>query len=129
VLLKYLPDTKDNVICPIKLLLIHALRHGYLNGKFIDEVLSNACMRLDKQIIWKNGQVPVFCAVASFGAFLLLDEPATINQASKFVAQAALLCGLHKPLVAHDLRRGAARDIAQIKQVSVGWQHLMYRLH
>ena len=50
VLLKCLPDTKNNVICPIKLLIIHALRHGYVNGKPIDEVLSNMYVLYDRQI-------------------------------------------------------------------------------
>jgi hypothetical protein len=115
VLLKCLPDTKNNVICPVKLLLIHALRHGYVNGKSVDEVLSNAYMRRDRQIIWTNGQAPVFCAMSSSGAFLLLGNPASNQQARKIVVQAGLLCGILGSIVAHDIRRGAARDTAQIK--------------
>lgn len=116
VLLKCLLDIEDNVVCPIKLLLIHALRLGRVQGKSIDEVLSKALyIRLDKQIVWTDGQAPIFCAITSSGAGLLVDKPASNQQAKHFVAQAVQLCGVLGSIITHDIRRGYARDTAQIK--------------
>jgi hypothetical protein len=72
-------------------------------------------MRQDKQIIWSDAQAPIFCAVSSSGSCLLLNRPASNQQARKIVARAGLLCGILGSVVAHDIRRGAARDTAQIK--------------
>jgi len=42
-----------NVICPIKLLMIHALRNGMIkDANSLDEALANSAMREDKTIQW-----------------------------------------------------------------------------
>jgi integrase len=114
-LLKCLLDIQDNVVCPIKLLLIHALRLGRVQGKSIDEVLSKARIRPNKQIVWTDDQAPIFYAITSSGAGLLVDKPASNQQAKHFVAQAGQLCGVLGSIITHDIRRGSARDTAQIK--------------
>jgi hypothetical protein len=53
--------------------------------------------------------------VSSSGSCLLLDRPASNQQATRIVAQAGLLCGILGSVVAHDIRRGAVRDTAQLK--------------
>lgn len=111
--MKCLLDIQDNVVCPIKLLLIHALRLGRVQGKSIDEVLSKARIRPDKQIVWTDGQAPIFCAITSSGAGLLVDKPASNQQAKHFVAQAGQLCGVLGSIITDDIRRGCARDTAQ----------------
>jgi hypothetical protein len=118
VVLKSHPE--KHTVCPIKLLLIYVLRHGYVHGTSIDEVLSNASMRADKQIIWTNGQVPVFCAISSSGSFLILDTLASNQQAATIVARAGVLAGILASIVAHDLRRGAAQDTAHVKSITAG---------
>jgi len=35
-------NSDDNVVCSIKLLLIHALQNGHLHTNMIEEVLTNA---------------------------------------------------------------------------------------
>lgn len=76
--LEALTHPDDNLLCPPKLLLILALalRLGRVEGKPIDEVLSDTRARPNKTVVWVNGDAPVLCAFTSGGGFLILDQPA-----------------------------------------------------
>ena len=115
VLLKTLRSPSLNCICPIKLLLIVALRSGNLSGS-IDEVLAQASQRADRTIVWNfpdNSVLPAH--VPSVQTFMNWTKPAPSNQLTATLQEMALICGILVALVAHDLRRGAGRDVANMK--------------
>jgi hypothetical protein len=68
VTLKVLKNDADNVISPIKLLLIVALRHGNVQATTIDEVLRLAASRHDKTIKWVHPKRPESCALVAMSA-------------------------------------------------------------
>ncbi|KFY24325.1 hypothetical protein V493_05304 [Pseudogymnoascus sp. VKM F-4281 (FW-2241)] len=106
----------ENVMCPIKLLLILALRSGNIDAAVsIEQVIAKAQSRRDRKVIWKNPLQPVVCAITPQGAALQLNKPAHRTQISRNIADGGLLAGVLAPLTSHDLRRGAARDIANMK--------------
>jgi hypothetical protein len=104
----------NNIVCPIKLLLILALRLGYVSGTTISEVLNNAQSRRDKTVVWTEPERPVFCAFGANGTALLQEKPAGNHQLTQTLALAGPLAGFLTPIRSHDLRRGSARDLANL---------------
>lgn len=114
-MLGYLPEGTSNFICPIKLLLIHALRNGFIaDANSLDEVLANANSRVDKTVQWAHPEYPVMPAIASSKTFLNWTEPATAQQLRLTVRQMGLIGGVLVPLTVHDARRGSCRDLANL---------------
>jgi len=109
-------DSADNSVCPIKLLLILALRLGNLSAKTIDEVLLDTQSRHDKTVVWKHPERPVFCAVASGGTALYLDKPAGNHQLAQTLATVGPIAGFLNTVRPHDLRRGSACDIVNLEE-------------
>ena len=109
-------DAANNVICPIKLLLIVALRLGNVQAVTIDEVLRNAAARNGKTIQWVHPKRPVLCAFGAGTSRVLADKPANSHQLSNTMAHAAPIAGfLTTTIRSHDLRRGAAQDAANLE--------------
>jgi hypothetical protein len=104
------------VVCPIKLLLILALRLGNVAAKTIGDVLVHAQSRRDKTVVWKHAERPVFCVLAGSGAALDLDKPAGNHQLTQTLATVGPIAGFLTPVRSHDLRRGSGRDIANLKE-------------
>jgi hypothetical protein len=114
VLLHVISGHEGNVVCVIKMLLISAMRLGAIQGT-IEEILAKTAARRDKTLQWADGRgsSPVLCG---FGAaqLVIVDKPAMINQLRDTVHKASLLAGILKPIVPHDMRRGSAKDIANL---------------
>ncbi|KAK9361349.1 hypothetical protein V1504DRAFT_475196 [Lipomyces starkeyi] len=121
VTLKTLKDNKDNTVCPIKLLLILALRLGNVHARTIDEVLHLAAERSDKTIHWVYPQRPVLCSFRGPGAFIQPDKPAGSKQLTQTMAEAGPKGGFLARIRPHDLRRGAARDAANLSHSIKGY--------
>lgn len=121
VTLEVLKNDADNVICPIKLLLIEALRHGNVQATTIDEVLRLAAARHDKIIQWVHPKLPVLCAFGHVGSNVLVDKPAGNHQLTNNMAQAAPVAGFLEKPRGHDLRRGAAQDTAHLNGAVKGY--------
>ncbi|KAK9234527.1 hypothetical protein V1525DRAFT_412862 [Lipomyces kononenkoae] len=117
VTLKTLKD--DNIICPIKLLLTLALRLGNVHARTIDEVLHLAAQRSDKSIDWAYPQRPVLCAFGK--GYIQPDKPAGSNQLTGTMAEAGPKGGFLARIRSHDLRRGAARDVANLSNPIKGY--------
>ncbi|KFZ16943.1 hypothetical protein V501_01982 [Pseudogymnoascus sp. VKM F-4519 (FW-2642)] len=97
VILHCLPNGSDNMMCPIKLLFIIALRSGNIDGAVsVQQAIAKARSRRDKKVIWKNPLQPNS------------DLPEHSRRWPYRWSSSAL--------TSHDLRRGAARDIANMKQ-------------
>ena len=60
--LEAIKDNENNIVCPIRFLLILALRRGNVSGSTISEVLSTAYRRTDKTVKWTHGERPVMVA-------------------------------------------------------------------
>jgi hypothetical protein len=103
-----------NIVCPIKLLLIQALRSGNI-GPTIETVLSRAALRLYRTIVWDFPDRPVVPALKKTGPFVDWDTPAGAVQLTKTTKQMGLMAGLLADVTAHDWRRGFALDVANIK--------------
>jgi hypothetical protein len=116
-----LKDDKDNVVCPIKLLLILALRLGNVHARTIDEVLHLAAQRRDKTIHWVYPERPVLCAFGKIGASIQPDKPAGNHQLTHTMSEAGPKAGFLARIRGHDLRRGAARDTANLSHSIKGY--------
>ncbi|KAK5017462.1 hypothetical protein LTR16_001321 [Cryomyces antarcticus] len=103
-----------NVSCPVKLLLIVALRLGVTSETSIDDVIANAEKRVDKKIIWAYPEWPVQPRFKSKGSGVHKDQPASTLQFRTNLIEAAGLAGIIDGVTTQDLRRGSARDVAYL---------------
>ncbi|KAK9367326.1 hypothetical protein V1509DRAFT_654034 [Lipomyces kononenkoae] len=70
---------------------------------------------LSKNIIYR----PVIPAISQLKrAFLELDKPATVNQLLSSTIQLGLVAGVLAKIKTHDWRRGSAKDIAHLKNIT-----------
>jgi len=106
--------SENNVVCPIRLLLVLALRLGHVSGTTIEEILNKAQSRRDKTVVWTEPERPVFCAYGPQGSALRQEKPAGNHQLTHTLALAGPLAGFLTPIRSHDLRRGSARDLANL---------------
>jgi hypothetical protein len=109
-----LKENKDNVIWPIKLLLILALRLVNVHAKTVDEVLQLASQRRDKTVIWAHPTRHVLCAFGSCGQRIEPDKPAGHHQLRHTMGEVGLKAGFLARILSHDLRGGTARDVANL---------------
>ena len=117
VLLHVIPGHEGNVVCPIKMLLISAMRLGAVQGT-IEEILAKTAARRDKTLQWADGRgsSPVLCGFETAAHLVIVDKPATVDQLRDTMYYASLRAGILKPIIPHDMRRGSAKDIANLPQ-------------
>lgn len=115
-----LKNPSQSVACPIKLLLVLALRLGYVYGRTIEDCLAHTARRMDRTIQWKVPNAPVFCKMNGNSAFLKLDEPAGQHQVRYTLQQMALLTGILDRVDSRGIRRGALRDQAYLDRAMTG---------
>lgn len=112
-----LSSVAHNSICPIKLLIIHALRTGAVNGTTWKQLRANTIVRADKTIQWATPENPVIPAMnIGRSSFLQLDKPASTAQALATLHAMSIKAKCTERLRVHDLRYGSARDLAHIRQ-------------
>jgi hypothetical protein len=116
--LQTLRDPSRNVVCPVKLLFIQALRSGNLSS--LDDALTQASLRRDRTIQWLYPErprpvIPQFSKRSAFIAWNLPAAPGQINTTTKVLGQVA---GILAHIVSHDIRRGGARDLANLIPIS-----------
>lgn len=119
VFFKSLQDPSHNVMCPVKLLLIHALRTGAFEQTDIKPLVDCVMARESKRVIRKHPKCPVLAKFSNKGASLMLDEPATNHHIIGVVHAVAKTAGFLRYIHPHDLRRGAARDLARLPAASM----------
>lgn len=111
-------DIQSVHVCPIALLLVHALRHGLVHGTTIGEVLARAAARPDLHVEWKYPERPVLSAFARGPTRCDLDTVATPAQVCSTVKIMGLISGMLSRAYSHSLRLGAIRDYAHISKTS-----------
>ena len=102
-----------NSVCPIKLLIIHALRIGAVSSTTFEGLRTKAITRADKTIQWITPNNPVIPAIVS-RRILDLKEPAGVQQTLKTISAMSVKAKCTVHLRAHDLRHGTARDLAHL---------------
>ncbi|KAK4979462.1 hypothetical protein LTR28_004529 [Elasticomyces elasticus] len=107
-----LESVENNVLCPIKSILIQALRTGHVAETSIDAVLLAALSRPSRTVKWVKGSDPVVPSIKR--PFLDFSTPAATQQVVDTIKAAGLLAGILEPLVSHDIRAGAARDVSKL---------------
>ncbi|KAF4631385.1 hypothetical protein G7Y89_g6747 [Cudoniella acicularis] len=108
-------DTASNLMCPIKLILILALRSGNIAGaESIEKALELARARKSKTIVWAHPERPLACAFVKRGVALLPEKVAHRNQISVTLAEGGMVAGVIASLTSRALRYGAARDVANL---------------
>jgi hypothetical protein len=108
-----LNDPKQYYMCPILLLLVHALRHGLVYGTTIQEVLDHAIGSVDSKVVWLFPERPI---LASFGKRrrIELDTPAPSQQTNDTMKRMGLVANVLTRVSTRALRRGTARDVAHL---------------
>ncbi|OHE93642.1 hypothetical protein CORC01_11045 [Colletotrichum orchidophilum] len=103
-------------MCPLRWILVLALRVGQVKQRSY-ETLHEACKNslatpLNGEIVWENPQWPLLGAFTIGLNLIQFDKPAGVQQIGTTLRQAADLVGMVIPPVTHDIRRGAAADLA-----------------
>jgi len=118
-------------MCPILMLLTHALRHGLVRGSSIEEVLQHTVNSRSRTVEWLFPERPVLAAFQrGTGVQIKLDHPAPINQLLDTTKSMGLISNLLVPRVTtHNFRHGAAKDLQHISAVPLGMgQHVRQAL-
>jgi hypothetical protein len=116
--IRTLCDPALNVICPVKLLLIQALRAGNISS--LDDALTQASLRHDRTIQWLHPNRSVIPQLQKSSAFIAWDLLGGTGQVNKSTKDLALVSGVLANVISHDIRRGAFRDLANAKPSSDG---------
>ncbi|KFY59512.1 hypothetical protein V496_05667, partial [Pseudogymnoascus sp. VKM F-4515 (FW-2607)] len=120
--LRVLTDHRDGILCPIKMIIVSAMRLGAISDTTIEGVLGSIRCRQDKTLQWANGrgEKPVLCAFDQSTNLVLIDKAAEIRQAITTIHETSLKAGFCAVVTPHDMRRGAAKDSAHLKHTPTG---------
>ena len=99
--------------CPLALLIIHALRHGLIDGKSLQQVLNRAAESKDGKIAWTHPEYPVLAELNGMQGYHL-SKAAGTGQLRASIMSLATVGNLAKKPTAMSLRRGAAQDVAHL---------------
>jgi hypothetical protein len=115
-----LTDPEDNAVCPIKWILIHALRNGCVDGISIEDVLQKAFRRKDKTVIWTQPEWPILPSFSNSTNFVDFSKAARYSQVGSTVRFGGLLAGFLAKVAPHDIRRGCFQDMANLSMAPAG---------
>jgi hypothetical protein len=114
VALSSLDDVEFNVVDPLKLLLVHALRQDAVQGATTaEQAAQQALARRDNLIAWKYPERPILCSLPAHK--FDFARGAKPQQLLDTLREAATLSGIGQILITHDIRRGAASDATQLR--------------
>ncbi len=114
--IKYLRPLTDDLqchhMCPIALLLTHALRHGLVVGSNLSEVLLNCSTTFGHRVSWTRPELPV-TGLFTTGQYDP-TSPASTEQLNKTIKEMAIISNILDRVYSHALRSGSVRDIAHL---------------
>ena len=105
-------EPEDFIICPIKWLLILALRTSVVVQTNIRDLTEAVDKLHNKSLVWQTPDRPVLCALKGTGGELDLEKPAPAKQLLGTLKLGCDLIGMLPLPVTHDMRRGAAVEFA-----------------
>ena len=104
----------------IHLLLVHALRHGFIvKANTLEEALEQANVRGDRTIQWSKPSAPLIAARVAgdndykFGR-LDFSRPASSNSIPNILQKMNRTSGIAARFTSHNIRAGGLRDVAHI---------------
>lgn len=111
-----LKNTEFNTIDLVLLLVAHGLRHGlFQDGTTLDEILAAANARGDRTLRWKYPSYPLVPSQGTgLSGVLTLNRPTNKTIAMETVKRMGDLAGYLPELLAHDVRRGSAKDLSRL---------------
>ncbi|ATZ50664.1 hypothetical protein BCIN_06g01570 [Botrytis cinerea B05.10] len=115
VYLSPLDDEDTNHICPLTLMILHAMRHGLVmpvGATSLQEVIDYAAASESRAIEWVQPTYPLMASLAH--SRLCLEVPAQANQITQTVKLMGIMTGIIGTITGHSLRTGAARDVAHL---------------
>ena len=105
-------DSAHHIIDPIKWLIIMALRTSAVPQTSYDDLVKAAQDAPNKLLVWTHPARPVLCAYRD--SQLFLDQTARTGHLLSTLRIACELAGMVQIPATHDLRRGAAADVAHL---------------
>lgn len=117
-------DSQLNACCVVKLVIIWSLRIGAISETSWEGLVQSLRARQSHKVVWAFPMYPVFPRLRH-GRDLVFDltKPAKASAGNVILANASKLIGLIEKPTGHDLRRGAARDLAHIPVMLPGTNH------
>ena len=109
-----LEEDEDSMICPVRLLLVLAMRSGNVHGTTLQEVLTTAQSQKDHRIRWRNPELPIFAQRDNAKSALVNTKPAGYNHVRQMLRKATEIPGCSHLIRPHDLRGGAAMDLVTV---------------
>ncbi|RYP41052.1 hypothetical protein DL768_010546 [Monosporascus sp. mg162] len=104
-----------NPVDPVLLVLIWALRTGAVRESSWSQLLENMRKRRSKKVVWAHPERPLFCSIQTGKPLFDFGRSARHDLNQRAVVWGAKLIGLlHHPR-SHDLRRGAAMELKNMK--------------
>ncbi|KAJ9666874.1 hypothetical protein H2201_003008 [Coniosporium apollinis] len=113
-------DPTLGVMCPVKLLLAHAMRIGAVASTTFEDLVAGARRQPDFAVVWTQPSWPVISAISSAGDRLLVGKPGCSKQMNDTLRKATDAAGMLDHVVSHDLRRGSARDLSHLSTTTSG---------
>ncbi|KAJ9636756.1 hypothetical protein H2199_007750 [Coniosporium tulheliwenetii] len=113
-------DPTLGVMCPVKLLLAHAMRIGAVASTTFEDLVAGARRQPDFAVVWTQPSWPVISAISSAGDRLLVGKPGCSKQMNDTLRKATDAAGMLDHVVSHDLRRGSARDLSHLATTTSG---------
>lgn len=112
--LTYLDEPALNILCPIKIILILALRCGEVDANCISRLLATLPASRNRKVIWIHPHRQVLPAFSVQNTRLLPDKAA---RALIQVTKSARILSQIRP---HDLRRDTAKDLDNLEEPITG---------
>ena len=111
-----LTEPDNFIVCPVKWLMILALRTGAVSQTCIEDLQRAVEKTYNKSLVWGTPNIPVLAAFRMQGCMLDLGKAASEKQLLKTLRERCHMIGLVASVVTHDLRRGAAAEIAHLPE-------------
>ncbi|KAL1623785.1 hypothetical protein SLS54_004246 [Diplodia seriata] len=117
-----LSEPNQNILCPVKLLVILAMRTGAIEARNFSELVGSMTRMRDRTARWKYPKRPVFPRMMRKGGWsrLDIDRSAPVSQVQSTVREMGGIAGIVARLDARSLRYGAARDMANLGESIAG---------
>ena len=111
-----LDERSQNIVCPVKLLMVVALRFGHVQGgNSLKEVLEYTAKRQDRTVQWTRPTRPIICQMTT-GKLLPVQEPGGAHIAHRSIKDIVVVGGILGRVSSHAIRHGAIRDTAYINR-------------
>ena len=108
-------DPRYYHVCPIALLLIHAMRHSLVRGKTINEVLEHTASSRLRQIEWLYPHRPVLGVIRLIPVYHVdLDSPSSTWVVNNWVKKMGLVSNILSRVHIHAARLGTAQDVSHL---------------